>query len=312
VTQTFSRSIFSGIPLEYSIPRTAKVVFVNDFFTRDVEGGAELTTDAIIQKAPVKVFKMHSGSVTRKLLDANKDKYWIFGNFTTLPDGMTHYIPTSGVRYSIVEYDFKFCAYRSTTRHLKETGEPCNCPKEPHGLDIARLFRSAEKIFWMSEGQKNSWIENVPSVADHPCHLVLSSVFKDSDLDLFKHLRETAGERLPEWAVLGSGSWIKGTEETQKWCRLNRKPFNALPKLPYAKFLELLNKHQGFIFMPLDKDTCPRVTIEAKLLGLNLHMNNNVLSKNDPWFVGTPEQCDSYLRTRAEWFWKQVLQPKSE
>jgi hypothetical protein len=106
--------------------------------------------------------------------------------------------------------------------------------------------------------------------------------------------------------VLGSGSWIKGIEETQKWCKLNRKPFETLPKLPYNQFLEVLNKYQGFVFMPLDKDTCPRVTIEAKLMGLNLHLNQNVLSKDDPWFVGTPEDCDAYLRTRASFFWKEL------
>jgi hypothetical protein len=106
--------------------------------------------------------------------------------------------------------------------------------------------------------------------------------------------------------VLGSGSWIKGIEETQKWCKLNRKPFETLPKLPYNQFLEVLNKYQGFVFMPLDKDTCPRVTIEAKLMGLNLHLNQNVLSKDDPWFAGTPEDCDAYLRTRASFFWKEL------
>lgn len=306
MTQTFSRSIFSGIPLEYSVPKTAKVVFVNDFFVKDIEGGAELTSEAIIQKAPVRVFKLHSGSVTRKLLDSNKDKYWIFGNFTTLPDGIIQYIPVSGIRYSIVEYDFKFCAYRSTNRHQQQTGQPCTCPRDPHGLDIGRLFKGADKVFWMSEGQKQSWIKNMPVLADHPNLIVLSSVFQDKDLDRLRELRQQATDRSPKWAVLGSGSWIKGVEETQKWCKLNRKPFEALPKLPYAQFLEALNKYQGFVFMPLDKDTCPRVTIEAKLLGLNLQLNDNVLSRNDPWFQGTPEECDAYLRTRASFFWDQL------
>lgn len=312
--QSFSRSIFSGIPLEYTIPKTTKVVFVNDFFVKDIQGGAELTSEAIIKKAPVRVFKLHSGSVTRKLIEANRDKYWVFGNFTTLPDGMIHYIPTSGIRYSIVEYDFKFCAYRSTNRHQQHTGHPCGCPKDPHGLDIGRLFKNADKVFWMSEGQKEAWVKMMPVMQDHPGHLILSSVFEESDLDKLKELREQAGERSPKWAVLGSGSWIKGVEETQKWCKLNRKPFEALPKLPYAQFLEALNRYQGFVFMPLDKDTCPRVTIEAKLMGLNLHLNDNVLSRNDSWFKGTPEQCDAYLRSRASWFWEQlplVDQPRS-
>lgn len=300
------KSIFSGIPVEYNIPKSAKVVFVNDFFVKDVEGGAELTSEALIKKSPYRVFKLHSASLTPRMLESNKDKYWIFGNFTTLPDGMIEYVPSSGIRYSVIEYDFKFCAYRSVNRHQQHTGSACSCPIDVHGLDIARFFKGADKIFWMSEGQRNSWLKHVPALESHSGHVILSSVFDDELLDTLKVLRTGTTERSPLWAVLGSGSWIKGVEETQKWCSLNRKPFKALPKLPYKEFLGELNKYQGFVFMPLDKDTCPRVTIEAKLLGLNLIMNDNVLSKNDAWFKGTPEECDAYLRTRGSFFWEQV------
>jgi hypothetical protein len=301
-----SKSLFTGIPIEYVIPKTAKVVFVNDFFAKDIEGGAELTSEALIKKSPVKVFKLHSASVTPKLLAANKDKYWIFGNFTTLSDGLIDYIPTSGITYSVVEYDFKFCAYRSTNRHMQHTGLPCNCSKDVHGLSVARFFKGALNVFWMSEGQKNAWVSNVPDMKEHPGSIVLSSVFDDESLDNLVSLRTSHNSRSTRWAVLGQGSWIKGVEETQKWCKLNRKQFEVIPKLPYKQFLQQLGSYQGFIFMPLDKDTCPRVTIEAKLMGLNLILNDNVLSKNDPWFKGSVEECEAYMRTRASAFWQSL------
>lgn len=306
MTETFSRSIFSGIPLEYTIPKSAKVVFVNDFFVKDVEGGAELTSEAIIKKAPVRVFKLHSGSVTRKMIETNRDKYWVFGNFTTLPDGMIQYIPSSGLRYSIVEYDFKFCAYRSTNRHQQHTGHPCNCPRDPHGLDIARLFKGADRIFWMSEEQKKSWIKNVSILEQHPGHNILSSVFQDTELDGLRSLRTQPRDRSPRWAVLGSGSWIKGVEETQKWCKLNRTPFEAIPKLPYNEFLKTMSKYRGLVFMPLDKDTCPRLVIEARLMGLELILNKNVLHQDEPWFKNSADDCEVYLRNRASFFWDQL------
>lgn len=302
----FGRSLFSGIPVEYVIPKTTKVVFVNDFFVKDVEGGAELTSEAIIHKSPHKVFRLHSASLNQRLLDQNKDKYWVFGNFTTLPDGMISYIPSSGIRYSIIEYDFKFCAYRSTNRHQQHTGFPCNCAKDVHGLDIARLFKNAERVFWMSEGQRASWLKSVSALEDHSGHIILSSVFQDSLLDTLKVLRESAGERSPKWAVLGSGSWIKGVEETQKWCKLNRKPFETIPKLPYNEFLETMNKYRGLVFMPLDKDTCPRLVIEARLMGLELTLNSNVLHQDESWFKTSADNCEAYLRTRPQFFWDQL------
>lgn len=306
MTDTFGRSIFSGIPLEYTIPKSAKVVFVSDFFVKDIEGGAELTSEAIIKKSPVSVFKLHSGSVTRKLIEVNRDKYWVFGNFTTLPDGMIQYIPASGLRYSIVEYDFKFCAYRSTNRHQQHTGHPCNCPRDPHGLDIGRMFKAADRIFWMSESQRDAWIKNMPVVQTHSGLVVLSSVFQDKEIDRLKELRNQPRERSPKWAVLGSGSWIKGIEETQKWCKLNRKPFEVIPKLSYNEFLETLNKYKGLVFMPLDKDTCPRLVIEARLMGLELILNNNVLHQDESWFKSSADDCEAYMRTRAQFFWDQL------
>lgn len=301
------RSLFTGMPVEYAIPKTAKVVFVNDYFVREVAGGAELTSEAIIKKSPHKVFRLHSNSVTKKLLETNKDKYWIFGNFAAMPDAMIHYLPDSGIRYSIVEYDFKFCAFRSTNRHQQATGQPCNCAKEPHGLLVTRIFRKADRIFWMSSGQKAHWLKHVPELAFHPGHIVLSSVFDDETLDFLASFRnKSKTERKQAWAVLGSGSWIKGVEETQKWCNLKKFKFEPIPSLQYKEFLQKLSEYEGFIFMPLDKDTCPRVTLEARLMGLKVMVNDNVLQKNDEWFASSAEDCEAYLRSRASFFWTQL------
>lgn len=302
----FGRSIFTNFPVEYVIPKSAKVIFVNDFFAKDVQGGAELTSEAIIKKSPHKVFKLHSASVTRKMLEDNKDKYWIFGNFAALTDSMLIAIPQIGIKYSIIEYDFKFCSYRSVNRHQQATGTPCNCVKDVHGLAITKIFEKADRIFWMSEGQKEIWLKNVPELLEHKGHMVLSSVFDDETLAKLSALRIKEAVRDSRWAVLGAGSWIKGIEETQKWCKLNRKMFEVIPSMAYTDFLPALAKFHGFIFMPLDSDTCPRVTIEAKLMGLELIMNENVLQKNDEWFKGSPEECETYLRTRASAFWMQL------
>lgn len=298
-----SRSLFTGIPVEYVIPKATQVVIVSDFFAKDISGGAELTTEAIIKKCPQKPFRVHCPSVNKRLLDANKDKYWVFGNFATLSEAMLKYIPESGIRYSVIEYDFKFCAYRSINRHQQHTGQPCNCAKEVHGLDMQRFFGKAERIFWMSEGQKNRWLKYGPDLSAHPGHVVLSSVFDDDTLDLLRQIRETTASRVNDWGVLGGGSWIKGAEETQKWCKIKNKSFRAIPGLPYREFLKALNAQTGFIFRPLDSDTCPRVVIEAKLLGLDLILNDNVLHKNDPWFTGSVEDCEAYLRSRPSAFW---------
>src|SRR5574337_893946 len=187
----FSRNLFSNIPVEYLIPRKAKVVFVADYFTSEVQGGAELTSEAIIAKSPYPVAKIHSTSLTKQMLDDNKDKYWIFGNYVALSSYLIEYIPDSGINYSIIEFDFKYCAFRSEQRHLSQTGKPCTCATDVHGLNIKRLMEKSDHVFWMSEGKKNVYLKALPSLAEPASkHIIQGSTFDDATLDYLNELAE--------------------------------------------------------------------------------------------------------------------------
>jgi len=65
-----------------SIPDDADIVFVSDLFSSDHLGGAELTTDAIIDSSPYSVFRLHSKDVNETTLQQGLNKFWIFGNFS--------------------------------------------------------------------------------------------------------------------------------------------------------------------------------------------------------------------------------------
>ena len=53
-----------------TIPASAQVVFVSDMFVEDYVGGAELTSQALIDSSPLEVFKLHSRDVSLPLLQA--------------------------------------------------------------------------------------------------------------------------------------------------------------------------------------------------------------------------------------------------
>ena len=69
---------------EINIPESAAVIFVSDLFSSDHLGGAELTTDSIINSSPYEVFRIHSKDVNEKILSQGLTKHWIFGNFSYL------------------------------------------------------------------------------------------------------------------------------------------------------------------------------------------------------------------------------------
>ena len=79
-----------------------------------------------------------------------------------------------------------------------------------------------------------------------------------------------------KWLVMGSNSWVKGAEESEQWCKDNNKEYEVLWNVPPEEFLERLSTFKGVCFKPSGLDTCPRLIIEAKLLGCELEMNENV------------------------------------
>jgi hypothetical protein len=212
--------------------------------------------------------------------------------------------------FSVVEYDFKYCALRSEAKHFLETGHVCNCEESVHGRRIENLYNKATSRYWMSDKQRYLSTKKL-RFTDPTVDVILSSVFLPETIDSLKAIaKRVENNRVQDFAVLASGgSWIKGSEQTQAWCKLNNKKFSVVGNKDYASFLKELGSHKGFVFMPLDCDTCPRVVIEAKMLGMDLVLNKNVLHKDEPWFAGSVDNMEQFLRTNAQdLFWSKEKQ----
>jgi glycosyltransferase involved in cell wall biosynthesis len=293
----FQSSVFGN---KVSIPTTAKVIFVADMFVEDYVGGAELTSEAIISSSPFEVFKLHSRDVTMDLLREGHERFWIFGNFCEMNASLIPSI-VANLKYSIVEYDYKYCRARSPEKHQHASGSPCDCPDQPNGKMISAFFFGAMGLWWMSEAQKARYHAVFPFLADKD-NIVLSSVFDDRTLGLLKVLRNE-GPRAG-WIVLGSSSWIKGADDAEAWCKANGKEYDVVWNLPYDQLLQKLARAEGFVYLPKGGDTCPRMVIEAKLLGCKLHLNANVQHASEEWFTTDDlEAIESYLYAARSLFW---------
>jgi glycosyltransferase involved in cell wall biosynthesis len=288
------------------VPSDCQVVFVADMFSSDYKGGAELTTDALIDSSPFKVFRLHSKDVTVELLEEGHQKFWIFGNFSNVNPQL---IPTivANMKYAILEYDYKFCRYRSPEKHAAAEGIPCACQNETSGKMVSAFMYGARSLWWMSEEQKNSYLDHFPFLEERP-NTVLSSVFSETTFAAVKLLRDTYKDSERKgWVVLNSPSWVKGADAAKAWCKENNKESIELWGVDYAEVLEILAQAEGFVYLPEGKDTCPRMVIEAHLLGCELHLNDNVQHKDELWF-NTDDMLDteSYLYMARQRFWNGI------
>jgi len=291
----------------FYIPTKTKYIVISDLFAEDYSGGAELTLEALLEKSPGNVFKIHSRDVTPELIEKNKDKIWILGNYAGLSKESIIELVTSATRYFIVECDYKYCRYRSSHLHFLQENKECDCHKTKHGLFTRAFFSKAQKVFFMSSEQMNLYVSLFPSVGASNFS-VLSSVFSDDTLEQIKSLRhQRAVNGNNTWAILSGGSWIKAEKDTIAWCESQNLHYELIGGLKPDKFLEKLATMHGLVFRPAGFDTCPRIVIEAKLLGLELKLNDNVQHKDELWFGSDIETCEKYLQTRAEVFWEQII-----
>jgi hypothetical protein len=277
-----------------------KVVFVADLFAENYAGGAELTTEALIGKSPFEVVKIHARNLTMNLIQNHKDDIWVFGNFASIDFNL---IPTiaSNLKFAILEYDYKFCQYRSIEKHKSETGKDCDCHEKDLGKLVSAFYYAADHVFWMSEAQKQRYTDRFPFLNDKKT-TVLSSVFGDEFFQKVDDLSKSENTR-SGWLVLGSKSWIKGADDAEQWCISNNKQYEIVWDLPYDQMLQKMSESSGFVYLPKGGDTCPRMVIEAKLLGCEVVTNENVQHAAEPWFQAAPDDVCAYLRNRPDMFW---------
>ena len=170
------------------IPEDAEIIFVADMFKEDYVGGAELTTEALIQSSPLKVYKLHSKDVSMALLEQGHLKHWVFGNYASMDLKL---IPTivANINYSILEYDYKYCKYRSAEKHKEIERVDCNCHDEMNGKVISAFMYGAKSLWWMSEKQQAHYFSLFPFLEERE-NTVLSSVFDDPFFFALKMLKE--------------------------------------------------------------------------------------------------------------------------
>ena len=280
----------------------SKIIFVADVFVDEYTGGAELTTEALIESCPFAYQRIKAGDVTIQTLNEYKEAFWIFGNFSQLNMQL---IPTlvSNIRYAVLEYDYKFCKYRSIERHANEEGSDCDCHETQLGKLVSAFFYGADKVFWMSSQQEDRYIQRFPFLDGKG--RVLGSVFSKEDLARLEFLKGNKGNG--NWLVQSSDSWIKGTYDAIAWCKENDKPHETFAGLSRQALLNKMYSASGFCFLPKGGDTCPRVVIEAKILGCELKINNNVQMATEAWFAkGTPDSILTHLHSLPERFWNEI------
>ena len=294
--------------LPESLLKDPDYVYVSDLFVNQYGGGAELTFQAIMNRTPSDKI----GAVNSELLDINtinrfSDCKWVFGNVSKVKEEVLKHIINSNLNYSVVEFDYKFCKHRNPKLYNLVEGSDCNYSETEKAININKFLEKAKTVFFMSEKQREIHKKEIGYKGDNS--FVLSSVFSKNNLNFIRSLRDKyQGVKSNKWIVLGSNSWVKGLSESEQWCKDNGVEYEVVWGLEYGEFLEKLASSRGICFLPQGLDTCPRFVIEAKLLGCELQLNDNVQHEGEEWWDKKPDEIFEYLENRPEYFWSKAFE----
>jgi len=275
---------------------------VSDLFVSDYVGGGELTTEAIIEGTNIPVIKAHSASLTKEVIDNFSDRYWIFGNCANISTELLLHI-TKTLNYSVIEYDYKFCSYRLREKHIAAEGS-CECHTTSRSKMFSIFFSHAKSLWFMSAKQRDIYYEMFPFLKK-PTTKVLSSVFNKETLSILRNLSKNKKD--DKWLIQRSPSWVKGSDDAVKYAKENGLKYEEFSNVSYKEMLKKFSMSKGFLFLPQGSDTCPRTVIEAKLLGCELILNDNVQHKDEEWFSGSVEKTFNYLEDRTKIFWESIM-----
>lgn len=159
----------------------------------------------------------------------------------------------------------------------------------------------------MSEEQKNIFHKRFQSIRNFKNQTVLSSVFSKDTLELLSQLNKSRNILYNEYVVLGSDSWVKGKDSSEQYCKKNNIKYRILNNLSHENFLNEISKFEGLVYIPNGSDTCPRMIIEAKLIGLKIYINDFVQHANESWFNQDISLIKNYLENKPKEFWN-ILQ----
>ncbi len=279
------------------------IIVVSDIFSNQMIGGAELTSDALLEKGFNNYRKINSLDLSVDFIDQNKDKNWIFFNFFGIKDKNILHIIKNIKNYSVIEYDYKYCSYRLKSKH-EDTEGKCECENTPRGKLVALFLANSKNLFFMSQAQKEEYEKVYPILKKHKYSTVLSSSFKSESLKYILSL--DTSRKNNKYLILNSDSWVKGRENCIKYAKEHKLEYELISGLEHLDLLKKLADSKGLIFLPNGYDTCPRLVIEAKLLDCDVILNDNVQHKDESWYKDKAT-IKEHIKKQKELFYNTCL-----
>ena len=273
-----------------------RYVIVADFWADDFaggggkhSGGAELSDEIlfdVFQGKHEDVVKRKSSEVTSDFLDEERDSTFILSNFFQLHPFLLEKI--ENLKYILYCHDYKFVGHMQPQQY-----ENFIVPKEE--LVCVSLFKNASAVICQSSLQQRIHYDNLGL---NNLINFSGNLWAHEALDLMQSLISIPKKEV--CSVVKSPYLEKGVPEAIKFCIKEKLDYELISDKDYKKFLHKLGANKGLVFWSLLPETCGRIVVEAKMMGVNVRTTPLLGASHEPWFDLQGEELIDIMRNKHD------------
>lgn len=261
-------------------------------------GGAELTDAAALAACPWPVTTRRFSELSRG--EVSGYDVLIVGNSQSATAEQLSEI--AGTRRHVTfEHDLRVCRWRGnfvmSVDPLHRRFGRCWCPHP----ESRRLFETAAGVIFLTAFQERIYRNN-PAFRCAASRVLGSSLFEMASLErAFRAHGERAGTR-----VFESPHRIKGFAAAQRYCRDHDLEPLPIRGLSPAEVLAVFAASQRFVYLPIGPEWAGRMVVEARLLGCEVVLNDNVGVSGEPFWGGPRDAALEFVAGGPKRFWRLV------
>jgi len=234
-----------------------KIIFIADFFSSELNGGAENNDSVLIE------YLKNNGYKIRCIKSHNFDEsiyqendFFIVSNFVALDEKYKALLKKK--QYIIYEHDHKYVKRRDVSKYADFV-----IPKEDFVNE--KFYRDAKAVVVLSDVCKKILDKNLNTrnVFNIGC-----SLWSNKKLDLIASL--STKQKNNKFAIINSNNPIKNTNLAIAYCKKNNIDFDMIELCNHEELLSKLSDYKGLVFFPGVLETFSRISAEAKMLNCKL------------------------------------------
>ena len=260
----------------------SKLVFLDDFPGN--LGGSELVNETVADYLGIERI-----TACKDFAGVEEDTVYIISNISTLPQDKVDDL-AKNAKYIILEHDYKFVAHRHPWRY------PNSIVPDSEKINQG-LYKNAIKVFVQTEDHlsvfKDNQIEG--NFENLDC-----SIWSDDELNHLKTLEIYSKLKSPKFCVVESNNFIKNQKGAEEFCKNTKLDYEVIPAGKPHEFLASLARYSALVFFPIARESCCRLLVEARCLGLNTLTSDNSGAFKSSWYSKSGQELISFLREKSK------------